>query len=65
MAKRYDLEHHIKTIINFPFSKGVREIVCLTLLLELDDVHESLRSPSSESIFDFMLCLNLLLVNMT
>lgn len=63
MAKSYDLEHHIKTIINFPFSKGVWEIVCLSLLLGLDGVRESLLSPSPESIFAFMLCHKLPLAN--
>lgn len=65
MAKSYDLEHHIKTIINFPFSKDVWEIVCLSLLLGLDSVDECLLSPSSKSIFVFMLCYKLQLANMT
>lgn len=29
-SKSYDLEHHIKTIINLPFSKGVWKYVFLS-----------------------------------
>lgn len=49
MAKSYDLEHHVKTIINFPF-KGCLEKLVPTSLLGLDRVREVSLSPMSVRI---------------
>lgn len=65
IAKSYDLEHHIISIKNFLFSKGILKIVFLTLLLGLDSVNEFLLCPLPEFIFVFMLRHKLPLVRMT
>lgn len=66
MRKSYDLEHYIKTIINFSFSKGLWKIVLLLSLVGLDSVREILQSPRiSKFILVFIVCHTLLLVPMT